>query len=288
MPDALRYPNAADILAARQAGVGLSDPYLSGKSATIFANPNSPIAVRPQSAVGMDTGSIVQAGRARAVTPKSTVIGKMPWEKLRDMYMAAHLAEKYSPLAAIGYDPQKMAIDIADQDKNLTLAGLTDPATGQMWVTMEYPSAMIHESIHNGIAKLKKEGLIPKSLANRLNLMDDESITRYIMAMQMGDPEKGSGDIADEQREGGLRFFGKGGDKKDIYGGVLNYGRPDPRFGMGADKDIQSRQKTYVDRKNALGELYKIAQTYLDNQRAARVDEKSAMAADMIKRARGK
>ena len=46
-----------------------------------------------------------------------------------------------------------------------------------------------------------------KEASDILRELDEESVVRYLMVKYAGDPEKGTGDIADQQRAEGLEMF---------------------------------------------------------------------------------
>ena len=325
MADLKRYPNADDIAAARKSGQFKDDPYAQGQKAGVLGTSWPGGATVPTDAVVDVIRSNERSNKydRAEVTPKSNVIPEftgdktfftVPWNKISDDYMAARLAEKYSPLAQIGYDPAKISLEITTPsfpaEGALTIGGATlkdDPQHG-MLVVLSSPNAMIHESIHRGLMILKDNNLIPKDVLNRLP-KDDEDTVRYIMAMQMGDPDKADAartdasikagnpygiieNIDKKQRASGLDFFGKNPDRIDKlkqYG----YGAPKGKFlGLpyGGNDQFQKQQAGYDDAKNALGELYAIADKYLKSQSVVRskTEKKSAQTKDQIKNLRSR
>ena len=69
------------------------------------------------------------------------------------------------------------------------------------------PSAIVHESMHRGIAKLRQDPEVAKLLNN---LPSEELLVRYLMATQAGDPEKTGGTIDQQQRKTALDLLGSG------------------------------------------------------------------------------
>jgi hypothetical protein len=74
-----------------------------------------------------------------------------------DQLYAAWLASQRSPLAALGFDPRRMAMSSAGP--RLTAAGLYWPDADTMWMDSRYRSAPVHESMHRGFKLMKDAGM---------------------------------------------------------------------------------------------------------------------------------
>jgi hypothetical protein len=109
---------------------------------------------------------------------------------LSNVVMRAGLAANRIPIAAVGFDPDRAALDPAiGGDGNI--AGMTSvkkdyPIYSN--VDPNDPSTLVHESIHRGMAKLTD--MYPDKMHQiAQNLPDQEMIVRYLMQSQAGDPE---------------------------------------------------------------------------------------------------
>lgn len=100
-----------------------------------------------------------------------------------DQLYAAKMAAQFSPLAALGYDDDKITIT-PRRDKKLTYEGVYAARKDSIWSNMASgPSTPVHESIHRGIELLKKSG---SKEANELSHYDNEIVTRAIMLRTFG------------------------------------------------------------------------------------------------------
>lgn len=123
----------------------------------------------------------------------------------------AALAINRNPVAAIGFKPEKILLDIAS-GRNVNMAGFTDPANDNLIYANAHPelrSAIVHESIHAGLNEMYNK--IPEAKA----IMDEtgfrtrtnESLVRYMMYKYAGDPEGQKGVTAKEQRDAAVALF---------------------------------------------------------------------------------
>jgi hypothetical protein len=216
------YPDAADVANARQSDFGYgsgNEAYMAGRVANLLDVPT-----------WSDDRALTASasGRASAGTPE-TARG----------YEAAQLAINRSPIAALGYDPRAINLDVASGPE-ASVVGAYSPETNGIVSNAAYPSNLVHESIHRGLEALRRAGVVPPEVWAKLPA-DEEKTTRYIMALHMGDPERGRGPAADADRARALRAFGKREDDPQAH-------TPDPYAG-------ESRQ--------ALEDLNKIASRYL-------------------------
>lgn len=127
-------------------------------------------------------------------------------ERIGTLYAQGALAVNRIPIAAIGFDPGSTTIDA--EIKNPTIGGLTKSGGGQMYLNLANKSTVVHESIHNGLAKLVKEDPEAKKLVAK-GPATEETLVRYMMYKYAGDPEKGLGDISDKERASAIQIFEK-------------------------------------------------------------------------------
>lgn len=111
-------------------------------------------------------------------------------DKLNNRMMRAALAANRIPIAAVGFDPNRTAID-SKMPEGATYLGLYHPITDGMYTTIR-PKAdtdsITHESIHRGIEKLRQQ--FPYQSKEALKgLPDEEYIVRWLMNQNAGDPE---------------------------------------------------------------------------------------------------
>mgnify|MGYP003393680110 CR=1 FL=1 len=153
-------PQADDIAFARQAGMGYGsgqENYLAGNQAQFLK----------QSVVGkypsqIDTSQI----RPEAAKPGDA----------SDEYMRTYVLANQLPLAALGFDARKIAIDIASPKTGL--GGQYVPKTDSIYTSAQYTGAALHESIHRGLQIMKKIG-VPE--AATLDDRDEEMLTRFLV-----------------------------------------------------------------------------------------------------------
>lgn len=193
------YPGLDDLSAARSAEAGYgtgNEAFTDGRAAQVWSVP----AKGGRMPVGLDdvAGSGTHNPQMRGIVDGTPATA--------DEYMAAQLASLRSPITALGYQPRAATLDVKS-GRGVNVAGQYDPKKDSIYSNVAFPSNLIHESTHRGLEMLRKEGLIPKSLQDRLP--PEEMVVRYIMALHMGDPEKGSGSVGDEQRLSGLYAFGR-------------------------------------------------------------------------------
>lgn len=118
-------------------------------------------------------------------------------KEMAERLQAAWLAAQSSPLAALGFDPRAMvtAPSKMTEGRDLTLGGSYSPKEDRIFTTGKFDSTFVHESIHRGIAKLRKAGLLPKEA----RLYNEEMLTRAFMLKYYGNIEEGRGEIGDSQ-----------------------------------------------------------------------------------------
>jgi hypothetical protein len=159
-------------------------------------------------AAGIDEDSKRQSDLvAKAVTPGASKRLAAASPEARDDLTRAALAVNRSAVATLGYDPQRVAFDV--KSGPTTVGGLYQ-AQGRdgkpldsMWVNAAYPYEVPHESMHRGLEKVRQDR---PDLFKGWNV-DEESLVRQIMRTTMGNPEKGSGGIADKQLDRARYLF---------------------------------------------------------------------------------
>lgn len=215
-PPLSQYPTEADANYARDQGYGYgsgSEPFLNNEATRVMGR-NVPNIVfdkgkpKPTKPIFMpeDTMSFMRDlpdrsadGLATAVNEpgKSDVLRGPDNAPHANVMMRAALASNRSPIAALGFDPDKVVLDSKSEGKKFTLGGAYLPqpnsTADNMYVNMSAPdgSTIVHESTHRGFQKLRdanpdkvkdifKEGVMPS----------EEMVVRWLMAKNAGDPEK--------------------------------------------------------------------------------------------------
>lgn len=118
---------------------------------------------------------------------------------MKDYYARAALAVQNSGLALLGFDPSKVAADVTRDPTHVNMVGFYRPRTDEIYANARDPSAIVHESIHRGIQKLKESPFWRPEFDEILN-PENENAVRRIMQVRMGDPEGQRGDIDARQR----------------------------------------------------------------------------------------
>jgi hypothetical protein len=194
-PPLNRYPSTDDAQYAIQQGFGYgtgNEPYIQGQRAQMY---NWPM-------VG-DLGDVIAAPSSNVDLTQFKNIDQL--NKVKTLMAQGALAANRSAIATLGFDPQQANLQTKLGDTNI--AGATDPETGRMFVNVREgrePSTIVHESIHRGLNQLQTN---PEAADLMKQLPNQEMIVRYVMDKTMGNPEQGTGEAADAQREKSLRYF---------------------------------------------------------------------------------
>lgn len=123
-----------------------------------------------------------------------------PDERVVPLLTRALVATRRDPLAGLGFNPNKIAMEKSGEEFNL--GGVYDPERDLVLTMSDTPSAIVHESIHRGLQELLKSGDLSDDEKKFINHgMNNELIVRYIMATKMGDVEGGQGPISKNQRD---------------------------------------------------------------------------------------
>jgi hypothetical protein len=172
MSEALaRYPNRSDAEFALGNDFSYAHPYspwLENKKATLLLG---------------DPNEVPMKNKTLDVPPQYK---EDP--RVKDYYLKAALATKRSALAALGFDPSKVAADFQRDPSHVNILGTYRPETDQTYANALEPSTIVHESIHRGIEKLRDSPHWQKQWGP---LSDDynEYAVRWLMENRMGDPE---------------------------------------------------------------------------------------------------
>lgn len=234
------YPGDEELSAARDAdfsyGTG-NEAYMSGARQNALSNPPRPGRTR-------EITGIPEGGAEISDVTNPRFGGSAPGTvATADEYGKAQLAVLRSPISALGYDPRHVNLDTKTGGET-TIAGAYDPKQDNSYSNASFASNIVHESTHRGLEKLREAGVVPPDLWNRLP--KEEDIVRYIMALHMGDPEKGRGSSGDEQRAEALYKFGRSVSDPQKY-----------------DSTASPQAKQY---RSAMNELTGIAATYYASQ----------------------
>jgi hypothetical protein len=230
------YPTPEDAMYARKYDFGYgtgNEPYTQGNVARVVGtHRRDGKNFIPMSAEGMSTGEATALALddrgSRNIdlkTPDTYPVG----DQLGTTLAQAALAANRVPVAAYGFDPSRAAFDTQFTDPNM--AGIYSRNKDTMYINANAPdpSAIVHESTHRGLNKLRQDPAVARILES---LPDEETLVRYIMASQAGDPEKGGGPIDVEQRDAAMKRFGNG----------KNYGLFMDRLNRAAEDAIASRR----------------------------------------------
>lgn len=198
------YPTSADAAEALKYGFGGGNPrmdgYVTGQSARVLAAP-TPGGYKPISGAQIgDLGSLTGA----VDSGPSVNLSPAPFG-MSDIFARAALAANRIPIAALGFDPGRMVVDT--EMKNPTVGGAYSPENDGIYFSTppgQTHSTPVHESIHRGLEILRKD---PANAEGFKNSPDEETIVRYIMAKQAGDPEQGRGATGDRQRKNALTVY---------------------------------------------------------------------------------
>lgn len=205
------YPSVDDAREAVKYGFGYgtgNEPFIEGKRARIMGQTSSSGDFTARSAQGMSTEEAPKAANDERQS-RMLDLGRMSnWDvrqKLGPVFARAALAANRNPIAALGFDPNRSVMDV--MMKNATVGGVYEPTADAIYANMSGtdPSSILHESIHRGIEKLRKN---PEAAEILKRLPSEEYVVRWMMKTFAGDPEKGIGSISDKQRQTAVDMFG--------------------------------------------------------------------------------
>lgn len=133
----------------------------------------------------------------------------------------AYAMSRNNAIAALGFDPNQIALDMSPDETNL--GGFYDPDKDVVFAKGKTnPESLVHESIHRGISALKDSGMLTKQeLALVKSSGDQETAVRYIMATRMGDPDNNPKyDIGQMQRNLGINYYSWHDDDKKLLDNI--------------------------------------------------------------------
>lgn len=197
----LNYPTSDDAKFARKQDWSYGQPYapyFEGKRFTsLMGSPN---------ALPLSTHTVSTNGFQETAP------------ELGSYYAKAALAANRSPLAALGFDPTKTAVDLGRDPSKTTLAGAYTPKYDQIYANGQLPAAdaIVHESMHRGIQKLKESSLWNREWPAASGSLFNENIVRKLMHDKSGDPEGHLGPEDAKQRADALSYFSNPNSKKII------------------------------------------------------------------------
>lgn len=139
-----------------------------------------------------------------------------------DVYRQALLAVPHSAIAALGFDPHRIGLDMSG-DKT-SLAGFYVPASDLAWANTRYPSAVVHESFHRGLQQLRDSGMLTDKedqwLKDRMlsGAGREELAVRRLMQTDMGNPEatESSGKVGNAQQAQAREHFEGSKESQDM------------------------------------------------------------------------
>jgi hypothetical protein len=195
----LNYPTSDDVDFARKYDYSYGQPWapeFEGKSARLLAG--SPESV-PMPATVMG-----------APKPLDTLVPQAA--PLKDVYAKAALAAEGSPLAKLGFDPNRMALDLSRDPRKVNIEGRYRPATDEIYANARLPDVLVHESMHRGIQKLQNSPFWQKEFDPMVEGLNNEMMVRHLMQSKMGDPEAAIDSwapVAKQQRSDASYLFNK-------------------------------------------------------------------------------
>jgi hypothetical protein len=237
-PPLASYPSSDDADFARQSGFSQGSPnaaFLDNSTARVLGhelpikrfdpnyvkalhtNPNAKPGFSndtmflPDIGIGKSLKSISEAADNPAMSGQAdlTKQGNLGIaESLHNVTMRAALAANRIPVAAVGFDPNRVAFDVLAGDKG-NVAGAYSPIKDSIYANADPkdPSTVVHESIHRGMEKLRQN--YPDQMTGIQNhLPDEEMVVRYLMQSGAGNPESAStGNISIAQQRNAANLF---------------------------------------------------------------------------------
>jgi len=212
------YPSDNDAENARQYGFGYgtgNEPYLNNERARVIGsyfpshvpNNSGKKIFLSDSALGMKAVDAAGLGNTAPMIDVNDRGNSFTQAMLRNTIMKAGLASNRSPIASVGFDPSKVALDtmigVVGQP---VLRGVYAPGTDSMYSIVPH-DAITHESTHRGLQQLRKA--YPEAMGTlESGLPSNEELTvRYLMRTRAGDPEASGGPTDKEQRDQGTAAY---------------------------------------------------------------------------------
>lgn len=235
-PGLSQFPTSKDASYARKYGFGYgsgNEAFINNEAARVKGNTGfemRPVASKdfatyaaipkfwPKSAEGLPlTDAVSLDERETRNLDLTNPMNKDTRSKLEDTYMKAALTANRIPIAGLGFDPRRMVADT--EIEKPALFGAYSPRKDSIYFNTDRsgisPSANgtpVHESIHRGLQMLRDRN--PEADAMLKRMPNEESIVRWLMATQAGDPE--NWDRGNAQREVAKITFKDGYYDKEI------------------------------------------------------------------------
>lgn len=213
-PPMANYPTDADADYARNYGFGngnINEDYLNNNKARVLGGTTPNKTFIPFSGAGHTLSALTSATN----DPKASTVVDLNDPKnsnlqgdLRNLFTKAALAANRNPIAAIGFDPERVTLDSLLSGK-ATYGGAYDPKSevDGIYSTIDPTDSVLHESIHRGLKKLRDQ--YPNETQKAFqSLPSEESVVRWLMYKNGGNPEGGSdAPVAEEQKQKAIGQF---------------------------------------------------------------------------------
>lgn len=125
----------------------------------------------------------------------------------QDWLYAQKLAADKSPVAALGFDPNRIWMTRDEAKKGgLSVDGFYSPKTDQIWTDRRDKSVAVHESLHRGLRKIRDE-IGKEEYAKVLDGFKEETVVRGMMLRHFGDIEGTGGPMDKKQRDDARASF---------------------------------------------------------------------------------
>lgn len=202
-PPLSSYPSRDDADYARHYGFSNGNEqqgYLDNQKARVlgYTSPETKM-FKPASGVGLGIAEAINPAINQVVTPSAAGVPD-------NTMMRAALAANRSPIAALGFDPDKVVLDT--QTKRPTFGGAYVPSKDTIYSATNPDDSVVHESTHRGLEKLREQFPEARSLLSSPNSPDEETVVRWLMKNQAGDPEGNQGPIDAKQRQFAIDTYG--------------------------------------------------------------------------------
>jgi hypothetical protein len=217
------YPTVEDAKNALASGYGYGtgiENFLNAKNATVIGSVDADGKWSAKMATGYTATELANFVNDSKFSKNLDLDKPENWglkEKLGVTFTRASLAAEHIPIAKLGFDPNRIALDLFIGDKHPSLGGSYSEKTDGIYANIDKadPSSVLHEAIHRGIKIAKDKS--PEARKIMDGLPNEEYVVRYIMQSMAGDPESANGgNVSDSQRSAAIKAFSgpSGGDFK--------------------------------------------------------------------------
>lgn len=214
------YPSQADADHARHFGFAdgsINEDFLNNNKARVFggemsfkgAKPGEPSRKTfvPAVAVTKDQVSLANDPKHSPMLDLNAPQNADIQDDTRNVMMRAALAANRSPIAAMGFDPSRVTMDVLA--RGASVGGMFNPSKDSIFTSLKPDDSIVHESTHRGIQKLlEKYPEEVSRIAGAISPRTDEMIVRWLMHSKAGDPEGFSGSADARQRQEAIDMFG--------------------------------------------------------------------------------